>query len=87
MSISDIIWPWGALRRERKTQEGQNQWFLTELAHCEERLNSERERADNLSNKVIRLSDENLRYRRWLNNSHYRDPKTGRIGKQGEYPL
>lgn len=87
MSIKDIIWPWGALSEERALRAAEKAYFLSELERREQQVEEERERGDRLSNKVIRLSDENIRYRRLLDNSHYRDPETGRIGKQGEYPL
>ena len=87
MSIKDIIWPWGALSEERAVRAAEKAYFLSELERRERQLEEERERADRLSTKVIKLADENLRYRRLLENSHYRDPETGRIGKQGEYPL
>ena len=87
MSIMGIIWPWGALSEERALRAAEKAYFLSELERREQQVEEERERGDRLSNKVIRLSDENIRYRRLLDNSHYRDPETGRIGKQGEYPL
>lgn len=87
MSIKDIIWPWGALSEERALREAEKAYFLSEVERREQQVEDERERADRLSNKVIKLSDENLRYRRLFNNAHYRDPETGRIGKQGVFPL
>lgn len=87
MSIVDIVWPWGALRREREARAAEEAWFLSELERRELRVDEERERADRFSAKVIRLSEENLRFKRLFENAHYRDPVTGRIGKQGKYPL
>lgn len=87
MSIKDIIWPWGALSEERVVRAAEKAYFLSELERRERQIEEERERGDRLSNKVIKLSDENLRYRRILDNAHYRDPETGRIGKQGVFPL
>ena len=87
MSIKDIIWPWGALSEERTVRAAEKAYFLSELERRERQLEEERDRADRLSTKVIKLADENLRLRRLMENSHYRDPETGRIGKQGEYPL
>ena len=90
MSIMDIIWPWGRIKQldqERAVRAAEKTYFLSELERREQQAEEERERADRLSNKVIKLADENLRLRRLMENSHYRDPETGRIGKQGEYPL
>ena len=87
MSIMGIIWPWGALSEERALRAAEKAYFLSELERREQQAEEERERADRLSNKVIKLADENLRLRRLMENSHYRDPETGRIGKQGKYTL
>ena len=86
----DIIWPWGRIKQldqQRRSLLEELNLTLNQSQELKREYKEERDRADRLSNKVIKLADENLRLRRLMENSHYRDPETGRIGKQGEYPL
>ena len=90
MSIMDIIWPWGRIKQldqQRRSLLEELSFEIGQRHELKREYKEEWERADRLFTKVIKLADENLRYRRLLDNSHYRNPETGRIGKQGEYPL
>ena len=87
MSISDIIWPWAALRRER-----------SRLCRARETLRELELRVDayeyklgeidgNLREKELRLllaENEIAKLRKKIATGHFRNPETGRIGKKGQ---
>lgn len=73
MSIMDIINPWGALRRARLELEAVEYDF--------QRVDWETIR---WMDRYDALKQENAVLRIRLKKAHFRDPKTGRLGKRGE---
>lgn len=89
MSIIDIIWPWGALSRARKefaAAERTLNWSCERAEQLRDDLEVAYRRNRNLEERNVSLSRAATHYRNVLAHSHYRDPKTGRIGKRGQYP-
>lgn len=89
MSIFDIINPWGALRRSRADVAYLQDEFLKERSANEranERAAEANNRADQHSLTALARANEIARLRRLMADSHYRDPKTGVIGKKGVFP-
>lgn len=89
MSITDIIWPWGALRAARKElaqAEHTADWLEARAESLRSDLEVAHRRNRNLEGRNSSLSQTITHLRDVLSRSHYRDPKTGRIGKRGEYP-
>jgi hypothetical protein len=80
MSICDIIWPWGALRKARgEAKRNGDRCVLLDhkLANAIQSLDARK--------KAIRLRDAEIeRLRNVLTNAHFRNPETGRIGKRGQ---
>lgn len=89
MTITDILWPWGALREARAEAaaaivqahiaEARAEQLRADLDAAHRRNRCLGERNNKLSRSLIYL-------RYVLMHSHFRDPATGRIGKIGEYP-
>jgi hypothetical protein len=83
MNINEIINPWGALREARwlsASQQREIEALYVKLGEAETKAS---EAATNelvirvLRSKLERLEDT-------LKQAHFRDPKTGRIGRKGE---
>ena len=95
MSIWDIINPWGALRRERRIFVATVADYENAHTRCEDAVRAAQQRGDAL---VAALQDADRAYialnRRATNDrlalaetiakGHFRNPKTGRIGRKGE---
>lgn len=73
MSIMDIINPWGALRRARQTEVVLNK----NLAAALDCYHAQRNISHDLAAEVLELEQK-------LQQAHFRNPKTGRLGKRGE---
>jgi phage host-nuclease inhibitor protein Gam len=74
MTLKDIINPWGALKRERDL-------WRTALRGMHRRAATE-EKVRALT--VRNLKAEIKRLEKIIADGHYRDPKTGRLGRKGE---
>ncbi len=94
MSLSDFINPWGALRRARVaiadlrieavSAHGELREAQERVALLEKKLSAALDRADSLSLTALARSNENQRLNKLIARGHFRNPKTGRIGKRGE---
>lgn len=76
-----INWPWHnaaaeVARREAQDLAEQNRVLRSELDIAQDAVGRENQRYIHAETEVIRLQ-------RILAQCHYRDPKTGRIGKKG----
>ena len=94
MSLFDLINPWGALRQSQRAAAR----LIDELActHAELREAQERSvllekklaealnRGDQHSLTALGRSHELQRLQRLLATAHFRNPKTGRLGKRGQ---
>jgi len=87
MSIWDIINPWGALRQEREIS-GMRDAFIGRLIEqrkeLEQKLRTANDRADNNSLSSLRNANDAARYKKMIREGHFRNPKTGRLGRKGE---
>ena len=87
MSIWDIINPWGALRRARRRIDNCERAFVDRDAHLvllDKKLAEAIDESDKLATKLLRCRVDNNRLNRLLASAHFRNPKTGRLGKKGE---
>lgn len=87
MSIWDIINPWGALRRERaKAQRYYDMWADAERANI--RLRLQNDELDKSNARLTRKSMQRMldlrKAQQLIASGHFRNPKTGRLGKRGE---
>ena len=87
MTLSEIINPWGALRRLKIA----HRWLREEFEKENERANraarnatEARNAADNHSLTAMGRAQEIDRLRDMLKRAHFRNPKTGRLGRRGE---
>jgi len=83
MNICDILNPWGALREARWTVDRQ----AREIEALYVKLGEAETRASEAatSELVIRVLRSKLeRLEDTLKQAHFRDPKTGRLGRKGE---
>jgi hypothetical protein len=83
MNICDIINPWGALREARWTVDRQ----AREIEALYVKLGDAERKAANSATDglVIRVLRSKLeRMEDTLKQAHFRDPKTGRLGRKGE---
>jgi hypothetical protein len=83
MNICDILNPWGALREARWTVDRQ----AREIEALYVKLgDAERKAANSATDElVIRVLRSKLeRLEDTLKQAHFRDPKTGRLGRKGE---
>jgi hypothetical protein len=84
VALTDIINPWGALRRAREIisdYESERLLFETALRHARHRAAMD-EKAHAL--KTHNLKAEIKRLEKIIADGHYRNPKTGRLGRKGE---
>jgi hypothetical protein len=84
MKLLDIINPWGALRAARKAINGYER-----ALHTAASVNTETARMLDLDSRVSTRKIQNLeaeikRLEKIIAEGHYRNPKTGRIGRRGE---
>lgn len=89
MTITDILWPWGALREARAEAAAATAQALQSAARAEQLradLDAEHRRNRYLKERNNKLSRSLIHLHDVLMHSHFRDPATGRIGKIGEYP-
>lgn len=89
MTITDILWPWGALRIARQEAAEAHAQALQSAARAEQLradLDAAHRRNRCLGERNNKLSRSLIHLRYVLMHSHFRDPATGRIGKIGEYP-
>lgn len=87
MTLSEIINPWGALRRLRVAHAWLREEFEKERARADRAARGAteaRNAADNHSLTAMGRAQEIDRLRDMLKRAHFRDPKTGRIGKCGQ---
>jgi hypothetical protein len=91
VSITDIIWPWGALRDARRAFARAVADYEGERSLGREALRSARAEVDDarlaLASEQLRRrnSDAEIdRLRAIINGGHFRNPKTGRLGRRGE---
>lgn len=87
MTLSEIINPWGALRRLKAAHAWLREEFEKERARADRsaRMATEaRNAADNHSLTAMGRAQEIDRLRDMLKRAHFRNPKTGRLGKRGE---
>jgi hypothetical protein len=84
MTLGDIINPWGALRAARRTLADHKVAYA--LAHIELRGARERAATDEKAQAlaVHNLKAEIKRLEKIIADGHYRNPKTGRLGRRGE---
>ena len=81
MSIKDIIWPWGrikALKNEVSMTRAYARGLESVMVELKDDLNEATTQYKH--EKLERIHLEAL-----LKKAHFRDPKTGRYGKQGQY--
>lgn len=84
MSISDIINPWGALRRERQRYYGLLASTDVALREAEHKVaQSEKEAREARLRAAIAKTDI-TKLEAALKEAHFRNPKTGRLGRKGE---
>lgn len=79
--------PWGELRHARKACEWLRHELDRERAATErlaERVTEANNRADQHSLTALARSNELTRLHMLIRNAHFRNPKTGRIGRKGE---
>lgn len=87
MTLSEIINPWGALRRLKVAHAWLREEFEKERARADRSARSAteaRNAADNHSLTAMGRAQEIDRLRHQLRQAHFRNPKTGRIGRRGE---
>ena len=87
MTLSEIINPWGALRRLKVAHAWLREEFEKERARADRSArsaNEARNAADNHSLTAMGRAQEIDRLRDMLKRAHFRNPKTGRIGRRGE---
>lgn len=89
MTITDILWPWGALHEARAEAAAAIVQAHIAEARAEQLrsdLDASYRRNRSLEERNLTLSRGAAHHRYLLANSHFRNPETGRIGKRGEYP-
>lgn len=82
MRIIDIIWPWGAHRRAARDRD----YWRREAARLENELATANARISENADLALVRALEISRLQRLMKSAHYRDPKTGAIGKKGVFP-
>lgn len=84
MTIKDIIWPWGALVKARRTIIDLRQHLddISNVLHHEQDCRQTDRKEYDLGRRLLRAEIERLE--RLLKNGHFRNPKTGRLGRKGE---
>ena len=84
MTLKDIINPWGALKKARRDAE-YNKDISRVFSEEVERVAEARDiDAKAHALKVKNLRDEIKRLEKIIAGGHYRNPKTGRLGRKGE---
>lgn len=87
MTLSEIINPWGALRRLKAAHAWLREEFEKERAlagRAAVMATEARNAADNHSLTAMGRAQEIDRLRDMLKRAHFRNPKTGRLGRRGE---
>lgn len=91
MSISDIINPWGALRRERRAFALAVADYEGERALSKDALRASQQRAEALETDMVEAKKQllacrlrNQKLTEKLGSAHFRNPATGRLGRKGE---
>lgn len=87
MTLSEIINPWGALRRLKIAHRWLREEFEKESERANRaarRANEARNAADSHSLTALGRAQEIDRLRDQLKRAHFRNPKTGRLGRRGE---
>ena len=87
MTLSEIINPWGALRRLKVAHAWLREEFEKERARADRSArmaNEARNVADSYSLTALGRAQEIDRLRDMLKRAHFRNPKTGRLGRRGE---
>jgi hypothetical protein len=87
MSISDIINPWGALRRLHQRYVdvcGELRIVERKLLELDAEAREARLRAGIAKVDISRLRADVARLEATLMEGHFRNPKTGRLGRKGE---
>lgn len=84
MAFWDIINPWGALRRERETAWAEHARIYSDWVACKELRKLDSKHLDTALAKGLRQSIEIKQLRAKIATGHFRNPKTGRLGKRGE---
>lgn len=86
-NLSTVLNPWRELRHARAACE----WLRAELdreraatARLAERVSEANNRADQHSLTALARANELTRLHMLLRNAHFRNPKTGRLGRRGE---
>lgn len=84
MTFSDIINPWGALRRERQRYDELADRTSLALLEAEYKVaQSEKEAREARLRAAIAKTDI-TKLEALLKEAHFRNPKTGRLGRKGE---
>lgn len=73
MTFKEIIWPWGALLKVKRAQAYDSNTIQTMRAQ----LGQQRAQIGLLQADVVAK-------RRLIEQGHFRNPKTGRLGRKGE---
>lgn len=85
MSIWDIINPWGALRRERRIFVATVADYENAHTRSEDAVRAAQQRADRAYIALNRrATKDRLALAETIAKGHFRNPKTGRIGRKGE---
>lgn len=95
MNIWDIINPWAALRRERRIFWATVSDYENAYARSEDAVRAAQQRGDGLvaalqeADRVYvglnrRATNDRLALAETIAKGHFRNPKTGRLGRKGE---
>lgn len=84
MSISDIINPWGALRRERQRYDDLCANTTAALRNAERKVEESEKEAREARLRAAIAKTDITKLEAALREAHFRNPKTGRIGRKGE---
>lgn len=84
MSISDIINPWGALRRERQRYDDLCANTTAALRNAERKVEESEKEAREARLRAAIAKTDITKLEAALKEAHFRNPKTGRLGRKGE---
>lgn len=84
MSISDIINPWGALRRLRQRYDDLCANTTAALRNAERKVEESEKEAREARLRAAIAKTDITKLEAALREAHFRNPKTGRIGRKGE---
>lgn len=84
MTFSDIINPWGALRRERQRYDDLCANTTAALRNAERKVEESEKEAREARLRAAIAKTDITKLEAALREAHFRNPKTGRIGRKGE---